>query len=58
MGYGFAEFSSKEGAQKVIKRLQSNLLDGHRLMLSMSKKRAETQNYEKIKELKDKMNKE
>lgn len=57
MGYGFAEFSSNEVALKVIKKLQNQILDGHKLMLSISKKSVEMQKYEKIKELKQKINK-
>lgn len=38
MGYGFAEFSTNDMAMKVIKQLQTQILDGHRLMLSVSKK--------------------
>ena len=49
MGYGFVEFKSNEQAQKVIKKLQNHLLDNHRILLSSSKKRLETQNYDKIK---------
>ena len=56
MGYGFVEFKYKEQAQKVIKQLQNRLLDNHRILLSFSKKRFETQNYEKIKELRERVN--
>ena len=38
MGYGFAEFATNELAIKAIKQLQAQILDGHKLMLSVSKK--------------------
>jgi len=52
MGYGFVEFSSNEAALKAIKRLQNQILDGHKLMLSISRKTVEMKKYDKIKELK------
>lgn len=49
MGYGFAEFASNELAIKVIKKLQSQILDGHKLILTVSKRTSDSQRYEKIK---------
>ena len=37
MGYGFVEYASQESAMKAIRQLNNQLLDGHRLLLSISK---------------------
>ena len=54
MGYGFVEFESSETAEKNIKKQQNAIIDGHKISLSMSQKRKETQN--KAVKLKEKLN--
>lgn len=55
LGYGFIELSSHEVVVKAIKKLQNHILDGHMLLFSISKKQTVTQDFEKIKQLKEKM---
>ncbi|KAF0987216.1 hypothetical protein HZS_7320 [Henneguya salminicola] len=44
LGYGFIEFSTQEEARNAVKTMQHTLLDGHRLVLNMSKNTKQEQN--------------
>ena len=39
MGYGFVELNKKEDAQKALKNLQNKILDGHKIIVTMSRKK-------------------
>ena len=53
MGFGFVEFESHEKAVEVVKKLNNCLVDGHKLLLSLSRKK--TQNLDEIHKLKEKI---
>lgn len=56
MGFGFAEFESSDKAIEAVKKLNNCLLDGHKLLLSLSRKKAK--NTEDIHKLKQKVKEE
>jgi RNA recognition motif-containing protein len=39
MGYGFVEYETTENAQKAVKMIQNKILDGHKLTVTMSRKK-------------------
>ena len=51
MGYGFVEFKEKEAAMKAIRQMNNELLDGHRLLLSISKPK-KSPNHDKLLKIK------
>lgn len=53
MGFGFVEYETNEKALEAVKKMNNTLLDGHRLSLSLSRKKA--QNMEEIQRLKEKV---
>jgi multiple RNA-binding domain-containing protein 1 len=53
MGFGFAEYETAEKAVESVKKLNNHLLDGHKLILSLSRKKV--QNMEEIQKLKQKI---
>ena len=50
MGFGFVEFKTAETAIETVKKMNNTLVDGHKLLLSISRKKS--QNVEEIQKLK------
>jgi RNA recognition motif-containing protein len=56
MGFGFVEYESSEKAVEAVKKLNSFLVDGHKLSLSLSRKKV--QSAQDLKALKEKIKQE
>jgi RNA recognition motif-containing protein len=56
MGFGFVEYESSEKAVEAVKKLNSFLVDGHNLSLSLSRKKV--QSAQDLKALKEKIKQE